>query len=328
MPKIVATTRIFDETAETLRKHGDLVFNESRDHAWTRDETLAECQNADAVMVFMPDRIDAAFLTACPNLKIVACALKGFDNFDIDACTAAGVWASIVPDLLTEPTAELTVGLMISLARNIPAGDRQVRSGAFVGWRPTLYGTGLANSTVGLLGFGAVGQAVAERLQGFGATLLYNDTAPNRDTAEGLNTGYSEYDELLEKSDFVVVCLPLSDDTLHLVDSAAIARMKPGSFLINPGRGSVVDEAAVADALARGKLAGYAADVFEFEDWARTDRPNEVSEDLRGDPDRPLFTPHIGSAVTEVRMAIERQAAENIVAVLSGKAPPDAINRV
>ncbi len=161
-------------------------------------------------MAFMPECIDDAFLAACPDLRVIACALKGYDNFDVTACTRRGVWLTIVPDLLTAPTAELTIGLMIVLCRNIVPSDRLVRGGEFGGWRPILYGTGIDGSTVGLIGAGALGKAVARRLAGFRTTLLYTDNSPlSTDQEEELRLRRVALDELLGRSDFVLLCLPL-----------------------------------------------------------------------------------------------------------------------
>jgi len=163
-----------------------------------------------------------------------------------------------VPDLLTIPTAELTIGLLIGLTRNLLVGDRFVRSGAFNGWRPMLYGTGLTGRTLGLIGMGAVGQAIAARLQGYELNLLYADPrplAPELETQWRLT--HVSLDTLLRQSDFVVPMVPYRPDTLHLIDAQALATMQDGATLINACRGSVVDEEAVADALASGKLAGY-----------------------------------------------------------------------
>jgi phosphonate dehydrogenase len=279
-------------------------------------------------MAFMPDRIDAEFLAACPHLEIVAAALKGYDNFDAAACGAAGVWLTVVPDLLTIPTAELTIGLLIGLTRRIRAADTWVRSGSFNGWRPEFYGLGVAGSTVGIVGMGAIGRAVAERLGGWGCSILYTDRAPIARSDEArLGLGWSNLESLLGEADIVVLALPLTAETLHTVNSARLTTMKPGSCLINPCRGSVVDEAAVLAALQSGRLAGYAADVFELEDWAREDRPRQIAPALLAHPNT-LFTAHIGSAVQKVRLAIERRAAESIRQVLKGDRPDDAINTI
>ncbi|HBY5821923.1 TPA: hydroxyacid dehydrogenase, partial [Klebsiella pneumoniae] len=174
LPKLVITHRVHDEILQLLAPHCELVTNQT-DSTLTREEILRRCRDAQAMMAFMPDRVDADFLQACPELRVVGCALKGFDNFDVDACTARGVWLTFVPDLLTVPTAELAIGLAVGLGRHLRAADAFVRSGEFQGWQPQFYGTGLDNATVGILGMGAIGLAMAERLQGWGATLQYHE---------------------------------------------------------------------------------------------------------------------------------------------------------
>ena len=280
-------------------------------------QTPPPVRDAEALMVFMSDSLSEEFLLACPKLQIVAAALKGCDNFDVEACTRLGIWFTIVPDLLTEPTAELALALMLGLSRNVLAGDRLIRSGGFQGWRPTLYGTGLAGSTVGLIGFGAVGRALARVLQGFSCKVQYHDTSVS---------GSTPLETVLASSDSVLPLLPLTPQTFHLLGREALSRMKRGSYLINVSRGSIVDEEAVADAIESGHLAGYAADTFEMEDWARGDRPREISPRLVQLNDRTLFTPHLGSAVAAARREIERSAANNILQALRGERPSGAIN--
>ncbi|MEE9251386.1 MAG: NAD(P)-dependent oxidoreductase, partial [Alphaproteobacteria bacterium] len=272
LPKVVLTNWIHPRVLEFLECRCTVVANPDREPL-PRQELLRRAKDATALLAFMTDRVDDAFLAQCPKLRIIACALKGADNFDVDACTRRGVMVTIVPDLLTAPAAELAVGLMISLARRIVEGDRYVRGGGFRGWRPVLYGGTLDGSTVGLLGAGAVGKAIAQRLRGFGCTMLYHDEIPIApDEEQRLGLTRAPFTELVGRSDFLVVAVPLVDGTKHLIDAHVLRKLKPGCHLVNISRGSVVDEQAVADALARGRLGGYAADVFEMEDWARPDR--------------------------------------------------------
>lgn len=319
-PRILVTNWVHDETLQRLSLLGDVESNESRE-PWPQDEIIRRAGKADALLAFMTDSIDAAFIAHCKQLRIIACALKGYDNFDLAACDAAGVHVSIVPDLLTEPTAELAVGLAIALGRNIRHGDALVRDGTFEGWRPVLYGTGLDKSDVAIIGMGLVGQAVAQRLAGFGCRLHGVDpqaTMPEPVTRTTLNAA-------LDIADFVIVCAPLTATSRHLINADVLSRMKPDALLVNVGRGSVVDESAVLAALESGALGGYAADVFEMEDWALPDRPQIVHPKLRSHR-RTLFTPHLGSAVSRVRRMIEMRAVDNIADVLEGRPPRDAIH--
>ncbi|MBI3897656.1 MAG: hydroxyacid dehydrogenase [Gammaproteobacteria bacterium] len=325
-PEVVITHRTHYEVIELLSVRCDVIPNTTRD-TLAREEILQRAHNAEAILSFTPDRVDDAFLRACPKLRVIGCALKGYDNYDIDACTRHGVWVANVPDLLTVPTAELTIALLLGLTRKVLEGDRFTRSGRFNGWRPTLYGTGLAGRTLGIIGMGAVGQAIAKRLQGYDIRLLYADPVALEPAREAQwNLRRVSLPDLLRASDFVVPMVPLRPSTFHLLGAEAIAQMKPGAFLINACRGSVVDEQAVAEALANEQLGGYAADVFEMEDWVRTDRPRAIPSPLLEDTASTLFTPHLGSAVAGVRLAIELEAARNILQVLMGGTPQNAVN--
>lgn len=320
-PRIVVSNWVHDDVLARLAALGEVEANHTR-MPWSRRELTERAASADALLAFMTDHVDADFLSACPQLKVIACALKGFDNFDVAACTAAGVWVTIVPDLLTNPTAELAVALALGLGRKLRDADALVRSGTFQGWRPILYGMGLDQSVVGIVGLGAVGRAIATRLSGFGCRLLGVD--PREEPPPGIVP--SDLPSALADSDYLILAVPLAPDSVHLIGRDALKRVKPGALLVNVGRGSVVDEVAVADALENGALGGYAADVFEMEDWARADRPGGIEPRLLSHP-RTLFTPHLGSAVDRVRREIGLEAAADIVAALCGRAPRHAINR-
>jgi phosphonate dehydrogenase len=304
-----------------------VIANQTPD-GLTRGELLNRCRDADALLVFMPDHVDEELLRHSPRLAIVAGALKGYDNIDVAACTARGVWVSYVEDLLTAPTADLAVGLLIALDRHLLAGDSYVRSGRHRGWRPELYGGGIAGRRIGIIGMGALGRAVAHRLRAFDAKVLYTD--PNSLSAaaeQELGARSAPLDTLLGCSTAVVLTAPLTAQTRHLIGPDALRRLPDGALLVNVGRGSVVDENAVADALAEGRLGGYAADVFAFEDWSDEGRPREIPAALLTS-DSTLFTPHLGSAVSDVRRQIELEAAQCILDVRAGKPPLVAANAV
>jgi phosphonate dehydrogenase len=326
-PRVVVTHWVHPEVIQFLSKECQVIANDTRE-TLPQTEIIRRCQGARGLMVFMPDSLDAAFLESCPDLQIVAAALKGYDNFNVAACTRRGVWFTIIPDLLSEPTAELALGLLLGVSRNILAGDRVVRSGEFAGWRPQLYGQGLSGKTLGIVGMGGVGQILAQRLLGFDLKLIYCDYRPlPRDEERAWRLTRVPLPELLAKSDYVVLAVPLNPTTLHLINAKTLKSMKPGAVLINPGRGSVVDEQAVAAALAAGRLQGYAADVFEMEDWARPNRPEGIPGALLANTGRTLFTPHLGSAVDEVRREIALEAAGSILQALRGEKPRGAINQ-
>ena len=322
LPTILITNPIHEEVQQRLRTVARLDMNPDLE-PWPQSEVMRRAVGASAMMGFMTDRVDRALLRAAPQLKIVACALKGFDNYDVAACTEAGVWVSIVPDLLTEPTAELALGLAISLGRHIRQGDAYVRSGAFAGWRPHFYGTGLCGSSVAVIGLGLVGSAIVHRLAGFGCALILGVDP----TARLPGVTPCGLDHAMREADYLLVAAPLLDSTRHLIGSEQLAMAKPGQIIINVGRGSVIDETAMCIALESGRIGGYAADVFGCEDWGLDQRSESISATLLNHPNT-VLTPHIGSAVARVRVAIEQRAATNIIAVLAGLAPQDAINRV
>lgn len=323
-PRVLITHWVHPAVTAFLEPHAEVIGNTTRT-TWPAVDVLARARDCDALMAFMPDAVNEAFLAECPRLRIVAAALKGPDNFDIAACTRRGVWFTLVPDLLTVPTAELAIALLLGITRRVLEGDDHVRSSAFNGWRPELYGTGLGGRTLGIIGMGAVGQAIAARLAAFGVHIVYADPRTPALPA-GVNAERMDVQRVIATSDILMPLTHLTAETYHLIDAAALAAMKPGAYLVNVGRGALVDEAAVADSLARGSLAGYAADVFELEDWAIAGRPREIHPRLRADRARTLFTPHLGSAVDSVREAIALEAAANIVDVLQGRRPRGAVN--
>jgi phosphonate dehydrogenase len=322
---IVVSHRVFPETLAALAEIGNARAPNPRQQ-FAKPQLSKMAKNADAFMAFMPDVVDEAWLSKAPKLRMIAAALKGYDNFDLAACARRGIWVSNVPDLLTAPTSELTVGLMISLARKIREGDSRIRKNRHSKWQPDLYGKGICGSTVGLIGMGMIGTAIAERLQGFGATLLYFEkNLLQKDLETRLKLTRCALPELLARCDFLIVTVPLTTSTYHLLNDDALAACKPGALLINPARGSVVDEAAVVRALESGRLGGYAADVFECEDLSIPRRPKGIPSRLLEHP-ATLFTPHLGSAVEAVRRDIELRAVANIADWACGRPPRDAVN--
>ncbi|MDP2358258.1 MAG: NAD(P)-dependent oxidoreductase [Beijerinckiaceae bacterium] len=328
LPLVVLTNRTFPETRKMFNGVARVIANDNEE-PWPSEILQEHCRDAVGIMAFMPDQINGAFLDRCPKLQVVGAALKGFDNIDVDAASARGVLVTICPDLLTIPTAELAIGLMLALGRNMLTGDDEIRRQGFHGWRPRHYGVGIDDATVGIIGFGKVGQAIAARLRGFGCQILAHDSAI---TVTSGNLSHdveaTTKEGLLRVSDFVVLALPLLTSTKHVIDADALAAMKRGALLVNPARGSLVDEAAVADALSNDHLGGYAADVFEFEDWARTDKPEAIDSRLIKATAKTVLTPHIGSAVFNVRRKIEASAAHSIIEALQGRTPNCAINTI
>jgi phosphonate dehydrogenase len=318
-PRILVTQPLHATVLARLKSFSDVEMNDGPD-PWSAQALRERASLADGLLTFMTDHVDEDFLAACPRLRMIGCALKGADNFDLAACQRRGVTVSVVPDLLTAPTAELAIGLLIGLGRHLRDGDALVRGGTFAGWRPILYGAGLEGATIGLLGFGRVGRAIAARLQGFGCRLIGHDiAAPAPDGVTPM-----PLEAMLPLVDALVLALPLTPSTRHTLDAARLATLPPHAMVVNVARGSLVDEAAVAEALLVGRLGGYAADVFAMEDWALPDRPPAIPPALLVHP-RTLFTPHLGSAVAQVREAIEMSAVASLAAFFSGQAVPGQI---
>lgn len=325
--RVVVTHWVHPEVSSYLAEFCDAVMPSREQGVWPRQMVPELAAGADGLMACMADTVDEEFLAGCPRLRVISATLKGHDSFDAEACTRHGVWLTIVPTTLIAPTAELAIGLMIGLMRRIPEGDEQVRRGDFAGWRPQLYGSTLRGATVGLAGMGQLGQAIARGLAGLGPVIVYCDERPlDAGTEQALAVSYLSLEHVAESSDVMVAALPLTAQTRHLIDARLIQRMRPGAFLVNVGRGSVVDEEAVASALESGRLGGYAADVFALEDWALPGHPSVIPGRLLRHP-RALLTPHLGSAVDDIRRQMSLQAARQIRQALAGQRPDHAVNQ-
>ncbi len=311
--RIVVTGRIPESGLEILRSVGEVW-------AWTEDEPIptdvrdARLADADAAVTLLTDRVDDAFLAAAPNVRVIANVAVGYDNVDVDACTARGVVVTNTPGVLTDATADLTMALLLMVTRRLGEGERLIRSGTPWKWGMSMMlGAGAQGRRLGIVGMGAIGQAVAARASAFGMEIVYhNRGAVDDGTARRLGATRVGLDELLATSDVVSLHCPSTDATHHLIDSAALGSMRPDSFLINTARGPIVDEAALAEALASGTIAGAALDVFENEP--------DVHPGLLG-LDNVVMVPHLGSATVETRGAMADLAARNVAAVLAGNAP-------
>ena len=298
---------------DALERSGADVWVSPEDRALTPDELHAAVRGADAVVAMLHDRVDDAFLTAAGDqLQVVANVAVGYDNVDVDAARAHGVTITNTPGVLTDATADLAFTLLLAVTRRIGEGERLIRSGEPWAWSiEFMLGRGLRGKTLGIVGFGAIGRAVAARARAFGMEVIYSD-AVRRD-----EPGQVELDDLLARSHAVSLHTPLMPETRHLIDAAALARMRDDAYLVNTSRGPVVDEAALATALRDGVIAGAALDVFEHEP--------EVHPDLVG-LDNVVLLPHLGSATLETRTAMAELAVENALAVLAGQDPPTPVS--
>lgn len=317
-----AGVRILEEVCE-LRYRGNA-------DPLPRSELQELVADADALIFFVSDVVDEALLEGTPRLKLVASFGKGYDNVDLEACTRRGIAVTNLPDALTESTADHAIALLLSLCRKVLPGDDLVRAGTFPGWHSSrLLGRDFHRATLGIVGMGAVGQAVARRAVGFGTRIVYADPRPLPPAVEAtLGAHRLPLDQLLAEADFVLVAVPLVPETVGLIGARELERMRPGALLVNVGRGSTVDEQAVAAALAAGKLGGYAADVFACEDRLLPDHPREVPARLKEMRDRTVLTPHLGTATWETRRSMAVAVAETTLQALRGERPPGLLNGI
>lgn len=311
-PRIVVTRALPEEVLRPLRSAGS-VWVSPHDRPLTPEELREAVRGADAVVSMLSDRIDDAVLDAAgTRLRIVANTAVGYDNVDVPALARRGVVATNTPGVLVDATADLTMALLLAVTRRVVEGDRLIRSGAAWSWDISfLLGTGLQGKQLGIIGYGHIGKAVASRAAAFGMRVVH------RSRRRAQDPGAVCLDELLATSDVVSLHCPLTADTRHLIDACALRAMKRDAFLINTARGPIVDEAALAEALAGGGIAGAGLDVYEHEP--------DVDERLRT-LDNVVLAPHLGSATVETRTRMARLAVENVLAVLSGGQAPTAIS--
>lgn len=320
-PRIVVTRRVPDSALELLRAVGD-VWVSPHDRPLTTAELHEAVAGADAVVGLLHDRIDSALLNAAgAQLRCVANVAVGYDNIDVPAATQRGVRVTNTPGVLTDATADLAMALILMTTRRLGEGERLLRARRPWSWHLFfMLGTGLQGKTLGIVGLGAIGSATARRARAFGMRIAYASPEPAPPELEReLETRRMGLDELFAAADVVSLHVPLTEDTRHLVDADRLRRMKPTAHLVNTTRGPVVNEAALASALAEGVIAGAALDVFE--------REPEVHPGLL-DCENVVIVPHLGSATIETRTAMAELAARNAVAVLSGQAPPTPVNEL
>jgi len=316
--KILVTGRLPDEVMERLAAVCDMEANRE-DRPMERQQVLDKISDKEGLLSVITDRVDAELMDRAPNLKIISNLAVGTNNIDVAAATARGIAVTNTPGVTTEPTADLAFGLILAVARRIVEEDRLTREGKFQYWAPMLFlGRSVARKTLGIVGFGAIGQAVAKRARGFDMRILYNrrrrlDEARERE----LGIEYADFGRLLRESDFVSLHVPLTDETRHLIGAKELRQMKPTAFLINASRGPVVNEKELVEALGKGVIAGAGLDVYENEPTLApglTELPNVV------------LTPHVGSGTIEDRTLMARMATDNLLAGLKGEVPRFILN--
>lgn len=311
--RIVVTGRIPSAGLDLLRSAGEVWVWDSDDPIPTdiRDREIA---TADAVVTLLTDRVDTAFLDAAPRARVVANVAVGFNNIDVAACRDRDVIVTNTPGVLTDATADLAMALVLMTTRRLGEGERLIRSGTPWKWGMSMMlGAGLQGRTLGIVGFGAIGRAVAVRARAFGMEIVHH-ARRTLDPADERRYGTRQVplDVLFRESDVVSLHCPYTPETHHLVDESALTSMKSTAFLVNTARGPVVDEAALVEALRTGGIAGAGLDVYEHEP--------EVHPGLLG-LDNVVLVPHLGSATVETRSAMAELAARNVVEVLAGRAP-------
>jgi len=295
-----------------LSDSGFEVRSNPEDRPLSREELLAGVREADALVCMLSDRIDRELLDSAPMLKVVANYAVGYDNIDVGAARERGIEVTNTPGVLTEATADLAWALLLAAARNLGAGERMVRAGEWTGWGPMqLLGEPLQGRTLGIVGMGAIGQAVARRGKGFGMEIVYfnrNRVAP--DIEASLGAEFVSFEELLRRSDFLSLHAPLNEHSRHLFNQQTFQLMKSTAVLVNTARGALIDEVELVAALRDGRLAAAGLDVYEFEP--------KITEGLLG-LDNVVLAPHLGSASTLARGDMVRLCCENVSAVLAGR---------
>ena len=320
-PRIFISAPLPGDADSRIQTAGDVILGESGVGV-RGDAFLARAASCDAIVTLLTDRVDAALLDRLPALRLVANVAVGTDNIDLARCAARQVVVTNTPGVLTEATADLAFGLLLAASRRIAEGDRMVRAGDFHGFRfDTLVGARVHGATLGIVGFGRIGQAMARRARGFGMHVLYTQRTPLIPRLEtALGATFVPLDALFAQSDVVALHCPLTDETQHLVSTRLLASMRPGSILINTARGACVDEAALAIALRDGPLAAAGLDVFARESATTVRIDSELLARANV-----VFTPHIASADLSTRIAMAETAARNVVAFFHDGSPPNVV---
>ena len=315
--KILVTHRLFEAPQAKLGEHFEVEYWSDSERP-PRAEVLRRVADKDGLICLLTEKIDDELLATAPRLRAVANIAVGFDNIDLEACTRRGVAVSNTPGVLDETTADFAWTLLMAVARRLIEGDALCRSGQWKGWNlDQLVGADIWGKTLGILGFGRIGRAVARRANGFGMRVIYSDAvrAPSEIESE-LRAEYTERDAVLREADFLSLHVPLLPETRGLIGPRELALMKPTAFLINTSRGPVVQEAALIAALEQRQIAGAALDVFEREPQIGHGllRPNVV------------LAPHLASASLETRTRMAMMAVENTIAFFEGRRPPNILN--
>ncbi|NHJ49854.1 MAG: D-glycerate dehydrogenase [Asgard group archaeon] len=318
--KVFLTRKIPQKSIDYLLEHEiDLKLNEEN-RVLTKEEILEGVKGIDGLICLLTDQIDDEIIeSAGSQLKIIANYAVGYNNIDVEAATKRNIPVTNTPGVLTETTADFTIALLLSIARKIVESDSFTRAGKFEGWGPLLQlGTDVFGKTIGIIGCGRIGSAVARRaVKGFNMKAIYYDTTRHPDIEKELGMEYQSLNQVLTKSDFISLHVPLTENTKHLIDRNELSLMKETAYLVNTSRGAVINEQALLDVLEKKQIAGAALDVFEFEP--------EITSGLEK-LDNVIITAHIASASIETRTKMGMIAVENLLSVLKNKKPPNCVN--
>jgi glyoxylate reductase len=319
-PKVYVTRQLFKPAIDILERQCDVEIFEGEDNPIPRAQLLEKVRNAEGLLSLLTDKIDKEVFDAARKLRVISNYAVGFNNIDVNQATNRGIYVTNTPGILTETTADCAFALLMTTARRIAEGDRNIRARKWIhAWGPKMFiGGDIHGKTLGIIGMGRIGLAMVKRAQGFNMKILYNNPKRISELEKEYKITYEELDDLLSKSDFVSIHTPLTDRTHHLIGKQQLEKMKKTAYLINTSRGPVVDEEALYNALSNRTIAGAGLDVFEKE-------PIDPSNPLI-QLDNIVMTPHIASASIDTRTAMAVMAATNLVAVLKGEAPPNPVN--
>lgn len=316
---VFATRKLPEEISSSLKQHVNLTEWHSAEQPMTKEELLEAVQEADGIISVLSDPLDADVLQAAPNLNVVSQLAVGFNNIDVQEATKRGIRVTNTPDVLTSATADLTFALLLAAARKLSAASVEVREGKWKSWSLLqLAGKELSGSTIGILGFGRIGQAVARRAKGFDMNVIYWNRSKKPEAEQAIGATYHELEDVLKQADFLVIMLPFAPELKYLIGAEELAMMKHDAILVNTARGGLVDEAALYEALKEGRLGAAGLDVFEQEP-VPTDHPLLTLPNVE-------VAPHIGSSTVATRMEMADLTVRNLLAVLEGKEPETPVN--
>lgn len=318
-PKLFMTRKIPERGLKKIKEHFEVDL--WPEEAPPPKEVIIErVKDVDALVPLLTDPIDAEVMDSAPKLRIISQYAVGYDNIDVNAATKRGIYVTNTPGVLTETVADFTMALMMAIARRVVEADKYIRQGKWkVGWHPLYFlGTDLYGATLGIVGLGRIGSAVARRAKGFDMKILYYDVVRREDLEKELGAKFVDLDTLLKESDFVTLHVPLTPKTKDLIGERELKLMKPTAYLINTSRGKVIDEKALIKALKEGWIAGAALDVF-YQEPTPPDNPLLELDNV-------VVAPHIASASLETRSRMAEIVAENLIAFKEGKKPPTLVN--